>query len=142
LLEFMEKIGFDNLGAFPYSREEGTKAYHFKGQVSSKLKNERLDQLMLTQQDIAFEKNQAKTGKTLTVLIDAKSENSDGYFLGRSQAEAPEVDGVIWVKGDGLKIGELVKVKIVDYCDYDLVARVVNRSNGLKGGVGRCSGRL
>lgn len=133
LLEFVEETGFDNLGAFPYSREEDTRAYHFKGQISSKLKNERLDQLMLAQQRIAFEKNQAKIGKTLTVLIDAKSEGENGYFVGRSQAEAPEVDGVILVKSDDLKIGEFVKVKIVDYCDYDLVAQVVNRSNGLKG---------
>jgi ribosomal protein S12 methylthiotransferase len=124
LLEFVEEIGFDNLGAFPYSREEGTKAYHFKRQVSSKLKNQRLDQLMLTQQKMAFEKNQAKIGKTLTVLIDAKSEEDSGYFLGRSQAEAPEVDGIILVNGKSPKIGEFVRVKIVDYCDYDLVAQV------------------
>ena len=125
LLEFVEEIGFDNLGAFPYSREEGTKAYHFKGQVSSKLKHQRLDQLMLAQQEIAFEKNQTKIGKTLTVLIDAKSKEGSGYFLGRSQGEAPEVDGVILVKSNSLKIGEFARVKITDYCDYDLVAEVV-----------------
>jgi ribosomal protein S12 methylthiotransferase len=125
LLEFVEKIRFDNMGAFPYSREEGTKAYGFNGQVSSKLKHQRLDQLMLTQQGIAFEKNQAKIGKTLTVLIDAKSKENNGYFLARSQAEAPEVDGVILVKSDDLKIGEFAKVKIIDYRDYDLIAKVV-----------------
>jgi ribosomal protein S12 methylthiotransferase len=133
LLEFVETTRFDRLGAFPYSPEEETPAYNLKGQVSSKIKHQRLDQLMLAQQEIAFEKNQAKIGKTLTVLIDAKSKESEGYFVGRSQAEAPEVDGVILVKGNNLRIGEFVKVKIVDYCDYDLVAQVVNRSNGLKG---------
>jgi ribosomal protein S12 methylthiotransferase len=122
LLEFVETTRFDKLGAFPYSPEEETPAYNFKGQLSSKLKHQRLDQLMLTQQGIAFEKNQAKIGKTLTVLIDAKSKESNGYFLGRSQAEAPEVDGVILVKGNSVRIGEFVKVKIVDYCDYDLMA--------------------
>ena len=125
LLEFVEKTGFDKLGAFPYSPEEETPAYNFKGQLSSKLKHQRLDQLMLVQQEIAFEKNQAKIGKTLTVLIDAKSKESNGNFLGRSQAEAPEVDGVILVKGNSVRIGEFVKVKIVDYCDYDLVAEVI-----------------
>jgi ribosomal protein S12 methylthiotransferase len=124
LLEFVEEIGFDNLGVFPYSREEGTKAYGFNGQVSSKLKHQRLDQLMLAQQAIAFDRNQAKIGKTLTVLIDAQSKENDSYFIGRSQAEAPEVDGVILVKSDDLKIGEFVKVKIVDYRDYDLIAKV------------------
>jgi len=121
LLKFVEEVRFDKLGAFPYSREEGTKAYNFKGQLLSKLKQERLEQLMLIQQRIVFEKNQAKIGKTFTVLIDAKSEEGNGYFLGRSPAEAPEVDGVILVKGDHLKIGKFVKAKIVDWSDYDLL---------------------
>jgi len=121
LLKFVEQTKFDKLGAFPYSREEGTKAYNFKGPLSSKLKQERLEQLMLIQQRIVFEKNQAKIGKTFTVLIDAKSEEGNGYFLGRSPAEAPEVDGVILVKGDHLKIGKFVKAKIVDWSDYDLL---------------------
>lgn len=125
LVEFVESTRFDRLGAFPYSKEEETPAYDFKGQLSPKLKHQRLDQLMLTQQKIVFEENQSKIGKTLTVLIDAKSKEGNGYFVGRSQAEAPEVDGVILVKSDNLKIGEFAKVKIVDYCDYDLVAEVV-----------------
>ncbi len=124
LLEFVEDVRFDKLGTFPYSREEGTKAYNFKGQRSSKLKQERLDQLMLTQQSIVLEENETKIGKTFTVLIDAKSEEGNGYFLGRSSAEAPEVDGVILVKGDHDKIGEFVEVKIVDYCDYDLLGEI------------------
>jgi ribosomal protein S12 methylthiotransferase len=124
LLEFVETARFDKLGAFPYSPEEETPAYNFKGQLSSKLKHQRLDQLMLAQQEIAFEKNQAKIGKILTVLIDAKSKEDNGYFLGRSQGEAPEVDGVILVKGDSLKIGEFVRAKIVDYCDYDLLSEI------------------
>ena len=125
LVEFVERTKFDKLGAFPYSKEEETPAYNFKGRLSSKLKHQRLDQLMLTQQRVVFEENKSKIGKTLTVLIDDKSKERDGYFFGRSQAEAPEVDGVILVKSDNLKIGEFVKVKIVDYYDYDLVAKVV-----------------
>jgi ribosomal protein S12 methylthiotransferase len=125
LLNFVEEMKFDKLGAFPYSREEGTKAYSFNGHSSAKLKQERLDQLMLTQQRIVWEKNQTKIGKTYTVLLDAKSEEEDGYFIGRSQAEAPEVDGVILVKGYHYKIGEFVKVKIVDFCDYDLIGEAI-----------------
>jgi ribosomal protein S12 methylthiotransferase len=79
---------------------------------------------MLTQQKIVFEENKSKIGKTLTVLIDAKSKEGNGYFLGRSQAEAPEVDGAVLVKGDSLKIGEFAKVKIIDYCDYDLFSEI------------------
>jgi ribosomal protein S12 methylthiotransferase len=122
LLRFVEEVRFDKLGAFPYSREEDTKAYGFKGQILSRLKQERLDELMLTQQKIAFEKNEAKIGKTLTVLIDNESKE-DSCFLGRSQAEAPEVDGAVWVRGDRLKSGKFVKVEIVDWRDYDLIGR-------------------
>jgi ribosomal protein S12 methylthiotransferase len=131
LLEFVEKTRFDKLGTFPYSPEEDTPAYDFKGQVSSKVKHQRLDRLMFSQQEIAFQKNKSKIGKTLTVLIDDKSKESDDCFIGRSQAEAPEVDGLILVKSHDLKIGGLVKVEITDYRDYDLVAQVVNGSNGL-----------
>ncbi|NIM98959.1 MAG: 30S ribosomal protein S12 methylthiotransferase RimO [candidate division Zixibacteria bacterium] len=125
LLSFVKDIRFDKLGAFPYSREEGTKAYSFKGQLPSRLKQERLDQLMITQQSIAFEKNAAKVGKTYTVLIDAKSEQRNGYLLGRSQAEAPEVDGVILVRGNHRKAGRFVRARMVDCCGYDLIAHEV-----------------
>jgi ribosomal protein S12 methylthiotransferase len=122
LLDFVEDVRFDRLGAFPYSREEDTKAYDFKGQIPSRLKQERLDELMLTQQKIAFEKNRAKIGKTLTVLIENKCEER-GSFLGRSQAEAPEVDGMVWVKGNRLEIGRFVKAEIVGWRDYDLIGQ-------------------
>ncbi len=125
LLKFVEDVRFDKLGAFPYSREDGTKAYSFRGQLSSKLKQERLDQLMFTQQRIVLEKNETKIGKTFTVLIDTNSEEGNGYFLGRSPAEAPEVDGVILVKSDHLKTGEFVKAKIVDYYDYDMLGEKI-----------------
>ena len=124
LLDFIEEARFDKLGAFPYSKEEDTKAYGFGGQVSSRLKAERLDHLMLTQQKIAFEKNKAKIGKAITVLIDNKSQEA-GQFVGRSQAEAPEVDGAVWVKGDRLKIGRFVNVEIVDCRDYDLIGKQI-----------------
>jgi ribosomal protein S12 methylthiotransferase len=122
LIEFVEKTGFDKLGAFPYSREEETPAYDFQGRVSSKIKYQRLDQLMLAQQKIVFEENRSKIGKTLTVLIDAESKEGNGCFLGRSQAEAPEVDGEILVRGNGFRIGDFAEVRIVDYCGYDLIA--------------------
>lgn len=134
LLNFVEQVKFDKLGAFVYSKEEGTKAYNLKGQASSKTKQERMDQLMLVQQRIVSEKHQKKIGETLTVMIDGKSDDSDGYWVGRSQAEAPEVDGVILVKGDRLKPGQFVEAEVVGHRDYDLLAQTpvpksrVNRS--------------
>jgi ribosomal protein S12 methylthiotransferase len=126
LLNYVAEIKFDKLGAFPYSREEGTKAYSLKGQLSYKIKQERLDQLMLTQQRIVFVKNQTKIGKTFNVLIDNESEEKQGLLVGRSQAEAPEVDGVVLVRGNHGKIGKFVKVKIEDYCDYDLIGEAIS----------------
>lgn len=125
LLDFVEETKFDKLGAFPYSREEGTKAYVFKEQFSSQLKQKRLDQLMLTQQRIVFEKNRTKIGRVFNVLIDNESEEKPGFLVSRSQAEAPEVDGVILVKGRKVKSGDCVNAKITSVCDYDLIGEVV-----------------
>ena len=76
---------------------------------------------MLVQQGIFFEENQKRIGNNLKVLVESK-ENS--YFVGRSQAEAPEVDNVIFIKDKNINIGDFVKVKIVDSRAYDLVAEV------------------
>jgi len=119
LLEFVKEIKFDRLGAFIYSREEGTAAYSFKGQIARKLKQERFAAIMSAQQKIAAELNSGFLGKTISVLIEEKQ---DGAYLGRSQADAPEVDGMVYVNSKGaLKEGEFVKVKITDTLEYDLV---------------------
>jgi ribosomal protein S12 methylthiotransferase len=81
---------------------------------------------MLSQQRIALEKNQSKIGKTFTVLIDTESERGKDWYIGRSQAEAPEVDGVILVRGDHCRMGQFAKVKIVDYSDYDLIGEAIS----------------
>lgn len=125
LLEFVEKTKFDWVGAFIYSKEENTKAYDFKGQVPTKVKHERFDRLLLLQQNISFEKNKKRVGKKFKVLIGGKSKENKGHYVGRTQYQAPEVDGVVLVKGDNLKIGDFVQVKITEAQDYDLVGKVV-----------------
>ncbi len=124
LLRFVEQVEFDKLGAFSYSREEETKAYNLKGQVSPKIKQDRLDRLMLAQQSIAFRKNRDKIGKTISVLIEGRSPADDHRFVGRSQAEAPEVDGVILIRDGRLKPGRLVRAKVTGFEDYDLTAEI------------------
>lgn len=119
LLDFVEETRFDRLGIFPYSREEDTKAYHLRPQIPSKKKQDRWDRLLLLQQKISLEKNKCKVGRNLTVLIEEKSEENG--FFGRSEAEAPEIDGLIYVKGQKLKAGDFVKVKITKASDYDLI---------------------
>ena len=123
LLNFVEQVKFDKLGAFVYSKEEGTRAYSFKGQASLSTKQKRMDQLMLAQQRIVSEKHEKKIGETLNVLIERRSEEYNDCWVGRSEGEAPEVDGVILVKGDGLKPGQFVQAEVVDHRDYDLLAQ-------------------
>ena len=122
LLKFIKEIRFERLGAFSYSAEEGTPAYDFKKQVPKKIKSERLDLVMCTQQEISKQVNQKFIGKTLEVLVD---EEDNGTYLARTQFDAPEVDGLVYVKSfKKLRPGEFVKVKINDTLEYDLVGEV------------------
>ena len=124
LLEFVKQARFDRLGAFIYSREEGTPAYSFKPQVSRKTAQERLQIIMSTQQEIAGKINEKYSGEVLDVLIDEKE---NGCYLGRTQYDAPEVDGTVFVKSPRpLSPGDLIKVKITDTLEYDLVGEAVN----------------
>jgi len=119
LLRFIEDVKFERLGAFIYSREEGTKAFNFRGQVPENIKQYRFNSIMSLQQRVSQENNQKLLGKTLDVLIEEKEE---GSYLGRTQYDAPEVDGLVYVKSQkSLKSGDFVKVKITATAEYDLV---------------------
>lgn len=123
LLEFMEEVRFERLGAFIYSREENTRAYSFKRQVLEKTKIERFNILMSLQQKISKDNNNKFLGKVIDVLIEQRK---SGYYLGRSQYDAPEVDGLVYVNTTkNIRIGEFVKVKITDTLEYDLTGHVV-----------------
>jgi len=122
LLDFIKETKFERLGAFTYSREEGTPAHDLKGQVPQKIKSQRLDLIMATQREISKSVNDKFLGKTLEVLID---EEDNGNYLGRSQYDAPEVDGLVYVKSRRkLRVGEFARVKINDTLEYDLVGEV------------------
>ncbi len=123
LLKFMEEVKFDRLGAFVYSKEEGTPAGDFKKQIPRKVKIERLNMVMSLQQDISREVNKKFLGKTIDVLIE---EEKEGSYLGRSQYDAPEVDGLVFVSSERkLRPGDFVKVKINDTLEYDLAGKEV-----------------
>jgi len=119
LLNFVGEVKFERLGAFIYSREEGTPAYNFKGQIPKPLKIERFNELMQMQKDVSEEVNKKFLGKVLDVLIDEKEE---GRYLGRTQYDAPEVDGLVYVNSSKAELaqGDLIKVKITDTMEYDL----------------------
>ena len=122
LNEFIKEIGFDHLGVFTYSKEEGTASYNFPNQVSEKEKQRRKDLLMKTQQKISYERNKKHVGEIMEGLIIKKESN---YYLFRSYWNAPDdIDGKIYIKNDReVEVGQKVKVKITNSYIYDLVGK-------------------
>jgi len=122
LLDFLKEVRFERLGAFIYSREEGTKAYRYKKQIPEKVKAERFDEIMKTQRDLSRGHNFRLMGKECVVLIDEKRED---VSLGRTEWDAPEVDGTVHIRGGDVSQGEFRKVRIIDTLEYDLVGEVI-----------------
>ena len=127
LLGFIQATRFERLGVFPYSFESDTPAARLPDHLSSEVKADRRDRLMAAQQPIAFGFNQSQVGKTLEVLIDAPAEDGEDLWVGRTYADAPDVDGVTFVQGDQLAPGDLVACEIVAAQGYDLIARAGSR---------------
>ncbi len=123
LLDFIRQMRFERLGAFVYSREEGTRAADLPGQVDNEQKIARLDALMEAQQRIASEANHSLVGKHITGIIDGPSGRDDLPLAGRTYGDAPEVDGTVLAVGEGAP-GEIVNFEITGVDDYDLVAVV------------------
>ena len=122
MMDFVKEIQWDRMGAFTYSQEEDTPAYDMDGQVPQEIMDERLAQLMQVQEQISFEKNKAKIGSIVEVLVEER-EALTGCYRGRSQADAPdEVDGqVIFTADKDIPMGSFVRVKVTDARDYDLM---------------------
>ena len=125
-IAMIKDIEFDSLGAFTYSQEEDTKAYEMDEQVDEDLKQERYEEMMLVQKQIADRKNKERIGKTYTVLIERYEPLFDRY-IGRSYMSAPDgIDGVIYIRSeDELKIGDFYEIIVTDYKEYDLIGRIV-----------------
>jgi len=120
LLAFVEKMRFDRLGVFPYSREEGTPAAIMENQVHPSTKKRRRNEIMRLQQKISEEKLKEKTGQVLTVLVEGFLPE-DGIYAGRSFMDAPDVDGYVFFRSPReLMSGSFVKVKITEASEYDL----------------------
>jgi len=123
LLDFIEEAQLDRVGAFAYSPVEGAKANELPDHIPPEFQQERLARLMLLQEEISEERLKKKVGKTLTVLVDEVDEEG---AVARSSADAPEIDGVVFVEnGSQLKVGDFVDVKIIDSDEHDLWAEIV-----------------
>ena len=122
LLDFIREIRFDHLGVFTYSREEGTPAARWPSRISEKEKQERKNLLMEEQAVISYEINQTLIGSRQDVLIEGKSDRPDYGFYGRCRRQAPEIDGITYIRGENLTIGKIAACTITDGMEYDLFA--------------------
>ena len=128
LLAFLEDAQLDRVGVFRYSREEGTRAGEMSDQIPERVKERRFRKAMATQQRVSLERNRRLVGRTLSVLVEGRVEDKGEAppfrSVGRSYRDAPEVDGLVFVKED-VPEGSIVKVTVVDALEYDLVAELI-----------------
>ncbi|WP_286754866.1 30S ribosomal protein S12 methylthiotransferase RimO [Roseivirga sp. UBA838] len=119
MVDFVEKSRFDRLGIFTYSHEENTHAFSMTDDVPDEVKQERANHVMQVQEQISYEINQAKIGKTFKVLIDRKE---SGSFIGRTEHDSPEVDNEVYIdaKKHYLRVGDFAQIKITDATEFDL----------------------
>jgi ribosomal protein S12 methylthiotransferase len=158
LLQFVRDTRFERLGVFTYSMEEGTRAAKMTAQVPDEVKQERRERLMVEQLAVARGISAGLAGRELSILVEGPATPSelekarihswehgftrqqnperlslqDSYLIARSEADAPDIDGRVFVRG-ALPPGEFAKVKVVGHTDYDLVAEPVRREGSRKG---------
>jgi ribosomal protein S12 methylthiotransferase len=125
LLDFVNETKFDHLGVFTYSREEGTIAAKLKSQVSEKEKERRREIIMNEQAAISHAINKTLIGSIQEVLIEGESDRSDYAYTGRCRRQAPEIDGVTYIKKSKALIGRIVKCKITSADEYDLFGEII-----------------
>ncbi len=117
MMKFIAKVKFDRLGAFKYSREEGTAAYGLKGQVPLRVKDERYKRVMELQSEISLRANQMLVGRTFRAIVD---EVEQGVAVARTCSQAPEIDGVVFIEDPNVRKGVFVNVEIKEAYDYDI----------------------
>ncbi len=125
LKAFVEEIGFDHLGVFAYSHEEGTASYALPGQLPEEVKQARREELMLLQQKVSHNQLKKRVGSTMNVLVEDVSEESEFLWKGRHQGQAPDIDGYVLIRAGEIQRGKLANVKLESALDYDYVGRVV-----------------
>lgn len=125
VMEFIDTLEFDRLGAFTYSPEEDTPAATFEDQIDEEVKEDRQADIMELQQEIAFDKAEDMIGREVLVMIEGKVADENAY-VGRTYRDAPNVDGLIFINTDvELISGDFAKVKVTGALDYDLIGEVI-----------------
>ncbi len=126
LYNFIKETKFDKLGAFTYSKEDGTPASRLKEQIHPMTKKSRYNKIMKLQKEISKQNEQKLIGRELEILIEDISLDRK-YYIGRSYMDVPEIDGVAYVKNNNTKedlIGKYIKAKVVEVKDYDIIANI------------------
>lgn len=125
VMEFIDTLEFDRLGAFTYSPEEDTPAATFEDQIDEEVKEDRQADIMELQQEIAFDKAEDMIGREVLVMIEGKVADENAY-VGRTYCDAPNVDGLIFINTDvELISGDFAKVKVTGALDYDLIGELM-----------------
>ncbi len=124
--DFVNEMEFDRLGVFTYSQEEGTPAASMDGQLDEETKKNRQDEIMMLQQEISEERGQSMIGRTLDVFIEGYM-SSENAYVGRTYADAPNVDGLIFVQTpENLNSGDFVRAIVTGASEYDLIGELVD----------------
>lgn len=126
LREFVASTRFERMGVFNYSLEPGTPAVKLDDQVPPAVMEERRQRLMEAQQPIAFDWCERQIGKEMDVILDQADADVPGWFQGRGHADAPDIDGMVRVKGKKLAAGDIARVKITAADGYDLIGRAIS----------------
>ncbi len=122
LMDFLKQVRFEKLGAFLFSEEEGSRAYGLPDQIPQGIKQERFNAVMAQQREISQDINLGFVGKTVKTIVDEKDLKEEGLFYGRTEADAPEVDGQVIIRSaKALQPGDFVDVRVKDALEYDLV---------------------
>lgn len=125
LMQFINDMEFDRLGAFTYSPEEGTKAASFPDQIDDDIKEDWQDEVMELQEEVIFDKNETLTGTQMYAFIEGKVADENAY-VGRTYRDAPNVDGYIFINTEQeLMSGDIVKVRITGAYEYDLIGEII-----------------
>ena len=126
VMDFVDEMEFDRLGVFAYSPEEDTPAAEFDDQIEEEVKEERRDEIMELQQEIAFDKCNDMIGREVLVMIEGSVAGENAY-VGRTYKDAPNVDGYIFVNTEeNLMSGDFVRVKVTGALEYDLIGEIAN----------------